>query len=145
MRPNEVVEKPTQIVLPCDDECKGASDGAVQVCRVSPRLLPGMMEAQLLRETFAHAMDLSAFDEHYRNDEQGAPACACSMLLKAMLLVYSQTTQGAVTAGHCATCEASVAAHEGAYAAMPMRRNVVAPQASFQDFMAAEPVGLGGP
>ena len=111
---------------------------------MSPRLLPVDLEAQLVPGTFAHALDLSAFDEHYRNDEQGAPACACSMLLKAMLLAYSQTTQGAVTAGHCATCEASVAAHEGAYAAMPMRRNVVAPQASFQDFMAAEPVGLGG-
>ena len=34
------------------------------------------MEAQLLRETFAHALNLSAFDEHYRKDEQGAPACA---------------------------------------------------------------------
>ncbi len=64
---------------------------------MSPRLLPVDLEAQLVPGTFAHAvhhlvdaLDLSAFDEHYRNDEQGAPAYAPAMLLKAVLLAYSQ-------------------------------------------------------
>jgi hypothetical protein len=64
---------------------------------MSPRLLPVDLEAQLVPGTFAHAvhhlvdaLDLSAFDEHYHNDEQGAPAYAPAMLLKAVLLAYSQ-------------------------------------------------------
>ena len=42
---------------------------------MSPRLLP---------------VDLSAFDAHYRNDDNGAPAHAPTMLFKAALLAYSQ-------------------------------------------------------
>ena len=64
---------------------------------MSPRLLPVDLEAQLVPGTFAHAvhhlvdaLDLSAFDAHYRNDEQGASAHAPAMLLKAVLLAYSQ-------------------------------------------------------
>lgn len=64
---------------------------------MSPRLLPVDLEAQLVPGTFAHAvhhlvdaLDLSAFDAHYRNDEQGASAYAPAMLLKAVLLAYSQ-------------------------------------------------------
>ena len=64
---------------------------------LSPRLLPVDLDAQLVPGTFAHAvhhlvdgLDLTAFDAHYRNDDNGAPAHAPSMLLKAVLLAYSQ-------------------------------------------------------
>jgi hypothetical protein len=50
---------------------------------MSPRLLPVVLAAQLLPGTFADAvhrlvdvLDLSAFDDHYRNDAAGAPAQA---------------------------------------------------------------------
>jgi transposase len=63
---------------------------------MSPRLLPVDLQAQLVPGSFAHALhhlvdqlDLSAFDAHYRNDENGAPAHAPTMLLKAVLLAYS--------------------------------------------------------
>ena len=64
---------------------------------MSPRLLPVVLEEQLVPGSFAHAvhhlvdvLDLSGFDAHYRNDDTGAPAHAPSMLLKAVLLAYSQ-------------------------------------------------------
>lgn len=64
---------------------------------LSPRLLPVDLQLQLVPGTFAHAvhhliddLDLSAFDAHYRNDANGAPAHAPAMLLKAVLLGYSQ-------------------------------------------------------
>ena len=64
---------------------------------MNPRLLPVDLEAQLVPGTFAHAvhhlvdgLDLSAFDAQYRNDDNGAPAHAPAMLLKAVLLAYSQ-------------------------------------------------------
>ena len=64
---------------------------------LSPRLLPVDLDAQLVPGSFAHAvhhlvdaLDLSAFDAHYRNDSSGAPAHSPSMLLKAVLLGYSQ-------------------------------------------------------
>jgi transposase len=64
---------------------------------MSPRLLPVDLEAQLVPGTFAHALhhlidelDLSAFDAHYRNDETGATAHDPAMLLRAVLLGYSQ-------------------------------------------------------
>ena len=60
---------------------------------MNPRLLPVNLEAQLVPGTFAHAvhhlvdgLDLSAFDAQYRNDDNGAPAHAPAMLLKAVLL-----------------------------------------------------------
>jgi transposase len=63
----------------------------------SPRLLPVDLEAQLVPGTFAHALhhvidelDLSAFDAHYRNDQTGATAHDPAMLLRAVLLGYSQ-------------------------------------------------------
>ncbi|QBB72028.1 IS1182 family transposase [Pseudolysobacter antarcticus] len=68
-----------------------------KVVDMSPRLLPVDLEAQLLPGSFAHAvhhvvdaLDLSLFDAHYRNDEVGASAHAPAMLLKAVLLAYSQ-------------------------------------------------------
>jgi transposase len=64
---------------------------------MSPRLLPVDLQAQLVPGSFAHAvhhlvdqLDLTAFDARYRNDEAGAPAHAPAMLLKAVLLAYSQ-------------------------------------------------------
>ncbi len=67
---------------------------------LSPRLLPVDLEAQLVPGAFAHAvhhvvdaLDLSAFDAHDCND---APAHAPAMLLKAVLLAYSQ---GLVSSG----------------------------------------------
>lgn len=63
----------------------------------SPRLLPVDLHAQLVPGTFAHALhhlidqvDLSAFDALYRNDDDGAPALPPAVLLKAVLLGYSQ-------------------------------------------------------
>ena len=64
---------------------------------MSPRLLPVVLEDQLVPGSFAHAghhlvevLDLSGFDAHYRNDANGATAHAPAMLLKAVLLAYSQ-------------------------------------------------------
>ena len=64
---------------------------------MSARLLPVSLEAQLVPGSFAHSvyhlvgeLDLSGFDAHYRNDESGAPAHAPAMLLRAVLLGYSQ-------------------------------------------------------
>jgi transposase len=64
---------------------------------MSPRLLPVVLEAQLVPGSFAHALhhlidelDLSVFDAHYRNDETGATAHDPAMLLRAVLLGYSQ-------------------------------------------------------
>ena len=68
-----------------------------KVVDMSPRLLPVDLEAQLVPGSFAHAvhhvvdaLDLSLFDAHYRNDDVGASAHAPAMLLKAVLLAYSQ-------------------------------------------------------
>lgn len=64
---------------------------------LSPRLLPVDLDAQLVPGSFAHALhhlvdslDLTAFDAHFRNDLNGAPAHSPAMLLKAVLLGYSQ-------------------------------------------------------
>lgn len=64
---------------------------------LSPRLLPVDLESQLVPGTFGHAvhhlvddLDLSAFNAHYRNDDNGAPAHSPNMLLKVVLLAYSQ-------------------------------------------------------
>ena len=64
---------------------------------MSARLLPVSLEAQIVPGSFAHAvyhlvgeLDLSGFDAHYRNDDNGAPAHSPAMLLRAVLLAYSQ-------------------------------------------------------
>lgn len=64
---------------------------------MSPWLLPVDLQALLVPGSFVHALhplvdqlDVSAFDAHYRNDENGAPALATTMLLKAVLLAYCQ-------------------------------------------------------
>ena len=68
-----------------------------KVIDMSPRLLPVDLDAQLVPGSFAHALhhlvdqlDLSAFDARYRNDATGATAYAPSILLKTVLLAYSQ-------------------------------------------------------
>jgi len=79
--------------------CSSKGIGMARYKRVdmSPRLLPVDLEAQLIPGTFAHALhhlidelDLSAFDARYRNDANGAPAHDPAMLLRAVLLGYSQ-------------------------------------------------------
>lgn len=64
----------------------------------SPRLLAVDLQAQLLPGTFEHALnhlldreiDLSAFDERFKNDASGASAYPPAMLLKVVLLAYSR-------------------------------------------------------
>lgn len=63
---------------------------------MSPRLLPVVLDGQLVPGSFAHVLhhlvdglDLSDFDAHYRNDHTGASAHSPAMLLKAVLLGYS--------------------------------------------------------
>jgi len=64
----------------------------------NPRLLPVDLARQLLPGTFEHAvshlvdheLDLSHFDDRYRNDETGAPAYPPALLLKVVLFAYSQ-------------------------------------------------------
>ena len=64
---------------------------------MSDRLLPVSLERQIVPGSFAHAvyhlvgaLDLSAFDARYCNDDNGAPAHSPAMLLRAVLLAYSQ-------------------------------------------------------
>jgi transposase len=64
----------------------------------SPRFLAVDLERQLLPGSFEHALnhlidhelDLSGFDNHYRNDLTGATAYPPAMLLKVVLFAYSQ-------------------------------------------------------
>lgn len=64
----------------------------------SPRLLPVVLDAQLLPSSFEYALDylidneidLSALDARFRNDETGAPAYDPAVLLKIVLLAYSR-------------------------------------------------------
>ena len=63
---------------------------------LSPRLLPVVLEQQLIPGTFAYAvhirideLDLSAFDAHYRNDTTSASANVPSVLLKAVLVAFA--------------------------------------------------------
>jgi transposase len=63
----------------------------------NPRLLPVDLARQRLPGTFEHAvrhlvdheLDLSHFDDRYRNDETGAPAYPPAMLLKVVLCAYA--------------------------------------------------------
>jgi transposase len=64
----------------------------------NPRFLPVDLARQLLPGTFEHALnhlldhaiDLSAFDARFTNDETGATAYPPAMLLKVVLFAYSQ-------------------------------------------------------
>jgi transposase len=63
-----------------------------------PRLLSVDLARQLVPGTFEHALnhlldhgvELSHFDERFRNDETGAPAYPPALLLKVVLFAYSQ-------------------------------------------------------
>jgi transposase len=73
------------------------TDGPLQTLDTQPKFLPVDLARQLLPGTFEHAVnhlldeaiDLSAFDERFRNDETGAPAYPPRMLLKVVLAAYA--------------------------------------------------------
>jgi transposase len=64
----------------------------------SPRFLPVVLDAQLLPGSFEFALDylidnkldLSALNDRYHNDANGAPAYDPAMMLKIILLAYSR-------------------------------------------------------
>lgn len=64
----------------------------------SPKLLPVVLDAQLMPGSFEYALDylidneidLSALDARYNNDETGAPAYHPAVMLKIVLLAYSR-------------------------------------------------------
>ena len=64
----------------------------------SPRLLPIVLESQLIPGSFEHALDvlvdtevdLSGIEARFRNDETGAPAYDPAVMLKIVLLAYSR-------------------------------------------------------
>lgn len=64
----------------------------------SPRLLPVVLEAQLMPGSFEYALDylidteidLSGIEKRYINDETGAPAYDPAVMLKIVLLAYSR-------------------------------------------------------
>ena len=64
----------------------------------SPRLLPIVLESQLIPGSFEHALDvlvgtevdLSGIGARFRNDETGAPAYDPAVMLKIVLLAYSR-------------------------------------------------------
>lgn len=68
----------------------------------NPRFLPVDLARQLLPGTFEHALnhlidhelDLSSFDAHYRNDDDGAPAYPPAVLLKVILASYAHGVVG---------------------------------------------------
>ena len=61
-------------------------------------LIPVSLEQQLLRGTLEHTihmlvdhhMDLSVFDDRYKNDETGCPAYDPKILVKVVLFTYSR-------------------------------------------------------
>ena len=78
---------------------------------MSPRLLPVVLESQLIPGSFAHAvhhlvdaLDLSAFDAHFRNDDNGASAHAPAMLLKAVLLGVDLLADFQASESACRDC-----------------------------------------
>jgi hypothetical protein len=54
--PNEAVENMAPILLRTGNEYKADHHGPLQVDRVSPRLLPVVLEDQLVPGSFAHAV-----------------------------------------------------------------------------------------
>ena len=69
-----------------------------EYCYEQDRLIPVCFERQVLPGTFEHTLgylidqelDLSVFDDCYRNDETGAPAYDPRILLKVVLFAYSR-------------------------------------------------------
>ena len=56
---------------------------------LSVQLLPGTFE-HALSHLIDHELDLRVLDEHFKNDESGAPAYAPSVMLKVILYAYSR-------------------------------------------------------
>ena len=54
---------------------------------LSVQLLPGTFE-HALSHLIDHELDLRVLDEHFKNDESGAPAYAPSVMLKVILFAY---------------------------------------------------------
>ncbi len=63
---------------------------ALDLCE---QLLPGTFE-HALNHLIDHELDLSHFDDHYRNDDTGAPAYPPAMLLKVVLFAYANGIVG---------------------------------------------------
>ena len=80
----------------------------------SPRLLPVVLDVQLMPGSFEHALDflvdteidLSGIEKRYVNDETGAPAYDPAVMLKIVLLAYSRGVISSRRSSGCAgrTC-----------------------------------------
>ena len=57
------------------------------------QLIPGTLE-HAIHEVIEEKVDLSVFDENYKNDETGAPAHDPKLLLKVILLAFSRGMTG---------------------------------------------------
>lgn len=57
------------------------------------QILPGSFEYSL-SYLIDHELDLSRFDQHYRNDDNGRPAYDPRLLLKIIILAYSKGITG---------------------------------------------------
>lgn len=60
---------------------------------LAQRLLPGTFE-HALDHLLDHELDLSGFDERFRNDATGAPAYPPTVLLKLIVFAYSRGIVG---------------------------------------------------
>lgn len=64
----------------------------------NPKFIPVVLDAQLMPGSFEYALDflvdnelnLSRFDDRYKNDETGAPAYSPAVMIKIILLAYSR-------------------------------------------------------
>ena len=64
----------------------------------NPKFIPVVLDAQLMPGSFEYALDflvdnelnLSRFDDRYKNDETGAPAYSPAIMIKIILLAYSR-------------------------------------------------------
>ena len=83
-------------------------------------LLPVMLSEQIVPGSFAfaldylvdHELDLSAMDAQFKNDEVGASAYDPRVMLKIVLLAYSQgmVSSRSIERACCATCSSSPSA-----------------------------------
>ena len=81
-----------------EDDSKGEKMARYKVVDRSPRLLPIVLDAQLMAGSFEYALDylidheidLSGIAKRYVNDETRAPAYDPAVMLKIVLLAYSR-------------------------------------------------------
>jgi Transposase domain (DUF772) len=85
------------ILLRTGNEYKADHHGPLQVDRYESKTLTGGSKRPVgagqlcaCSASLVDQLDLSRFDAHYQNDRAGACAYAPSVLLKALLLAYSQ-------------------------------------------------------